>query len=162
MRLEEPQREEAAHVFANLNLAAADSTVALYDGKYHYQLWRPVTAIRAGTPDNPAVSPANPTWLPQATNTAADPSYPAAHSTISEAAASVLTAFYGDDTHLSVASDALPGVTRNFETFQAAANEATLSRIFAGQHTSIDLNAGVVLGRQVAEVVLDQPFGAGL
>jgi hypothetical protein len=154
--------EDASHIFADLNLTVADSAIALYDSKYHYQLWRPVTAIRAGTPSNPAVNPANPTWLPQARNTAADPSYPAAHSTVSEAAATILAAFYGEHGRLSVASDALPGTPRTFDSFQAAANEATLSRIFAGQHTRIDLNAGLVLGRQVAEVVLDQPFGAGL
>ena len=109
----------------------------------------------------PGRDPANPTWLPQPTNTAADPSYPAAHSTISAAAATVLTAFYGDHVDLTVTSDALPGVTRSFDSFEAAANEAGLSRIFAGQHTSIDVNAGNTLGRQVAKTVLDQPFGVG-
>ena len=153
--------EQASHLFADLNLRLADSTIAFYDAKYHYQLWRPVTAIRAGTPNNPAVDPANPTWLPQADNTAADPSYPAAHSTISAAAATVLTAFYGDHAELNVTSDALPGVTRTFDSFQAAAHEAGLSRILAGQHTRIDVNAGNTLGRHVAEAVLDQPFGIG-
>ena len=62
---------------------------------------------------------------------------------------------------LTVTSDALPGVTRNFDSFQAAAHEAGLSRIFAGQHTRIDVNAGNTLGRRVAEAVLNQPFGIG-
>jgi hypothetical protein len=60
---------------------------------------------------------------------------------------------------LTVSSDALPGVTRSFGSFQAAAKEAGMSRIFAGQHTSIDVNAGSALGEQVAELVLNQPFG---
>ena len=72
-----PNLEDAAHVFADLNLTLADSAISFYDAKYTYQLWRPVTAIRAGTPNNPAVDPANPNWLPQPTNTAPDPSYPA-------------------------------------------------------------------------------------
>jgi PAP2 superfamily len=148
--------EDASRLSADLNFALADSAIAFYDAKYHYQLWRPVTAIRAGTPNNPAADPANPSWLPQATNTAADPSYPAAHSTISEAAATVLAAFYGDRVQLNVESDALPGVVRSFDSFQAAADEATLSRIFAGQHTRIDVSAGTTLGRQVANAVLDQ------
>ncbi len=152
--------EEASHLFADLNLSLADSTIALYDAKYHYQLWRPVTAIRAGTATNPAVDPANPTWLPQAVNTAADPSYPAAHSTISAAAATVLSAFYGPHAELSVTSPALPGVNRTFPSFQAAADEAALSRILAGQHTRIDVNTGLGLGGQVAHFVLDQRFGA--
>jgi hypothetical protein len=153
--------EQASQLFADLNLSLADSAIALYDAKYHYQLWRPVTAIRAGTPNNPAVNPANASWLPQAVNTAADPSYPAAHSTISAAAATVLSAFYGDFTGLSVTSPALPGATRAFPNFEAAADEAALSRILAGQHTRIDVNTGLRLGGQVARFVLDQPFGAG-
>ena len=59
-----------------------------------------------------------------------------------------------DHQQLIVSSDGDPGVTRPFGSFQAAADEATLSRIFAGQHTVIDLVAGQQLGRQVAEFVL--------
>ena len=55
---------------------------------------------------------------------------------------------------LAVTSDGDPGVTRTFGSFQAAANEATLSRLFAGQHTIIDLVAGQQLGRHVAQFVL--------
>lgn len=77
---------------------------------------------------------------------------------MSVAAATVLTAFYGDGP-LSVSSDALPGNTRAFGNFQGAAEEAGLSRIFAGQHTSIDVNAGDHLGHQIAEFVLEQPYG---
>ncbi len=151
--------EDAAHVFASLNLTFADSVIAFYDAKYHYQLWRPVTAIRAGTPNNPAAHPADPAWNPLAV-TAADPSYPAAHSTISAAAATVLSAFFGDHVHFAATSAALAGVTRSFDNFQAAANEATSSRIFAGQHTRIDLNAGLALGRRVANAVLTNALPA--
>jgi membrane-associated phospholipid phosphatase len=86
--------------------------------------------------------------------TIADPSYPGAHAAISQTAATVLSAFFGDHQQLIVSSDGDPGVTRSFGSFQAAADEATLSRIFAGQHTMIDLVAGQQLGRQVAEFVL--------
>jgi membrane-associated phospholipid phosphatase len=145
--------EKTAKVFAKLDLALADSTVALYDAKYHYQVWRPVTAIRLGdTANNPDIT-GDPTWTPLAV-TAPDPSYPGAHSDISEAAATVLTAFYGGDQQLVVSSDGMPGVTRSFSSFQGAANEAGLSRIFAGQHTPLDHKAGQKLGRQVAGFVL--------
>jgi membrane-associated phospholipid phosphatase len=87
--------------------------------------------------------------------TAPDPSYPGAHATISEAAATVLSAFFGEHLQLAVTSDGDPGVTRSFGSFQSAANEATLSRLFAGQHTMIDLVAGQHLGQQVARFVLD-------
>jgi membrane-associated phospholipid phosphatase len=140
-------------VFENLDLALADATIGLYDAKYHYLVWRPVTAIQLGnTIGNPAIT-GNPTWNPLAV-TAADPSYPGAHATISQTAATVLSAFFGNRQQLIVSSDGAPGVTRSFGSFQAAADEATLSRIFAGQHTMIDLVAGQQLGRQVAEFVL--------
>jgi hypothetical protein len=151
--------EESAHVMETLNQTLADSAIGFYDAKYTYNLWRPVTAIEAGTPNNPAVDPANPTWLPQPKTTAADPSYPAAHSTVSEAAATILSAFYGDHVALTVSSDALPGVTRNFASFQAVADEAGLSRILAGQHTSIDVNAGDALGQSIAHFALGRTFG---
>jgi membrane-associated phospholipid phosphatase len=141
-------------VFENLDLALADATIALYDAKYHYLVWRPVTAIQLGnTIGNPGIT-GDPTWNPFAV-TAPDPSYPGAHATISEAAATVLAAFYGEHLHLAVTSDGEPGVTRSFDSFQAAADEATLSRLFAGQHTMIDLVAGQHLGHHVAQFALD-------
>jgi membrane-associated phospholipid phosphatase len=145
--------EQTVTVFANLDLTLADATIGLYDAKYHYLVWRPVTAIQEGsTAGNPHII-GDPGWNPLAV-TAPDPSYPGAHATISQAAATVLSAFYGDHQRLTVRSDADPGVTRTFGSFQAAANEATLSRIFAGQHTMIDLVAGQQLGRHVAGFVL--------
>src|SRR5260370_552580 len=133
--------ERTVTVFENLDLALADATIGLYDAKYHYLLWRPVTAIRQGdTAGNPGIT-GDPAWNPLAV-TAADPAYPGAHATISQAAATVLAAFYGDHQQLTVSSDGAPGVTRAFGSFQAAANEATLSRLFAGQHTMLHLLPG--------------------
>src|SRR6266699_3067828 len=145
--------EQTVTVFANLDLTLADATIGMYDAKYHYLVWRPITAIREGnTAGNPGIV-GDPPWNPLAV-TAADPAYPGAHATISQAAATILSAFYGDRQPLTVSSDGDPGVTRTFHSFQAAANEATLSRIFAGQHTMIDLVAGQQLGHQVANFVL--------
>ena len=143
-----------ARLFAALNLGLADSAIAFYDAKYTYRLWRPVTAIRlADTDGNPATS-ADPNWLPLSVNTAADPSYLGAHSTISAAAADVLASFYGDHQRFSVTSTALPGVTRSFTSFSGAAEEAGLSRIYAGQHFRFDHEAGLELGDDVARFVL--------
>jgi len=154
--------ERTVTVFANLDLALADATIGLYEAKYHYLVWRPITAIQLGnTAGNPGIA-GDPNWNPLAV-TAADPSYPGAHATISQAAATVLSAFYGDHRQLTVSSDGDPGVTRSFGSFQAAANEATLSRLFAGQHTMIDLVAGQQLGRHVGDFVLGHfgPAAAG-
>ena len=143
---------EATTVLSALDLSLADTTTALYDAKYHWRVWRPVTAIQLGVRRDPAIV-ADPTWDPL-TKTAPDPSYPGAHSAISEAAASVLAAFYGTRQSLAISSAADPGVTRRFDSLSAAADDAGLSRIWAGQHTRIDHRAGQALGRQVAAEVM--------
>ena len=147
---------QSARLFALLNLAFADSVIAFYDAKYAYNFWRPVTAIRsAGTDGNPE-TPADPNWLPESGKTAPDPSYPGAHAAVSEAAAEVLASFLeADHFEFAVTSEVLPGVQRSFMSFSAASEEATLSRIFAGQHFRFDLAAGHRLGRDVADFVVD-------
>ncbi len=142
-----------AAMFAALNLSFADSAIAMYDAKYNYQLWRPITAVRlADTDGNPATT-GDPTWTPLAV-TAADPSYPGAHSTISAAGAAVLAAFFGNRDEIKVSSPALPGAVRAFRSYSDVATEAGLSRIYAGQHTRIDHVAGLHLGSNVARFVL--------
>jgi membrane-associated phospholipid phosphatase len=140
---------ESAYVFAALDETLADATIALYDAKYTYAFWRPVTAIRAGDADGNPATIGDPAWTPLAT-TPADPSYPGAHSTLATAAADVLASFYGDRFDFAVTSELLPGVTRSFGSFSGAAREAGLSRIYAGVHTRIDHLAGVQLGAEVA------------
>ena len=145
--------DTTARTFALLNLGLADATIALYDAKYTYRLWRPITAIRlAGTDGNPLTTP-DPTWTPLAT-TPADPSYPGAHSTLSAAAATILAARYGNHVSFTVTSPTLPGVTRSFDSLTAAATEAGLSRIYAGLHTRLDHQAGLTLGDQIGRYTL--------
>jgi len=145
-----------ARLFALLNLSLADDVIAFYDAKYTYNLWRPVTAIRAGDIDNNPETVADPNWLPEVGKTAPDPSYPGAHAVISAAAAQVLIAFFErDHFELNVTSEVLPGVERSFTSFSSAAEEATLSRIFAGQHFRFDLTTGQRLGREIADLVVD-------
>jgi membrane-associated phospholipid phosphatase len=142
-----------ARTFAALNLTFADSVIAFYDAKYAYRFWRPVTAIHAADTDGNPATIADPNWSPLSP-TAADPSYPGAHGTISAAGAAVLASFYGNDTAFTVTSTALPGVARTFTSFSEAADEATVSRIYNGNHTRIDQVAGENLGRDVAGFVL--------
>jgi hypothetical protein len=145
--------ETTARLFAVLNLTFADGVIAFYDAKYHYQIWRPITAIRAGdTIGNPAII-GDPTWTPLAT-TPADPSYPGAHSVISSAGATVLSSFFGKDDQIQVTSDVVKGTVRTFDSYQAVATEAGLSRIFAGVHTRLDHESGLKVGRSVAQFVL--------
>ena len=145
-----------ARLFALLNLSFADGVIAFYDAKYTYNFWRPVTAIRAATADGNPDTEADPNWLPEVGNTTPDPSYPGAHAVISAAGAEVLISFFHTD-HLefSVTSEVMPGVERSFITFPAAAEEATLSRIFAGVHFLFDLTTGQRLGSDIADFIVD-------
>jgi hypothetical protein len=144
---------ENARTFAALNLTFADAAIAFYDAKYAYRFWRPVTAIRAADTDGNPDTTADPTWTPLS-NTAPDPSYPGAHGTISAAGADVLAAIYGNDVAFTASSPALPGVERSFVSFSEAAQEASASRIFNGNHTRLDEVAGEDLGHDVAGFVL--------
>ena len=146
----------AARVFAHLNLALADAVIAFYDAKYHFRIWRPITAIRLADQDGNPGTTANPGWNPLAT-TPADPSYPGAHSVVSQTAATLLGQEFDPRLRLAVTSDALPGVTRRFRSLQAIADEAGLSRLYAGVHTRLDHYAGQELGHRLARSVLTQP-----
>ena len=137
---------QTAQLFAALDVSLADTVIAFYDAKYTYKFWRPVTAIR---------SAGDSTWIPETKNTAADPSYPGAHSAISSAAATVLASFFGSDRFsFQVTSEVFAGVQRSFDSFSMAAEEAGLSRIYAGQHFRFDHAAGEQLGADVAHQAL--------
>jgi hypothetical protein len=141
---------EDARLFAQLNVVFADSVIAFYDAKYTYDVWRPQSAIRSGFPGFTA----NPSWTPLG-KTPAEPSYPGAHATVSQAGATVLSSFFHSDSEaLTVTSEVMPGTTRQFSGFAAAANEASRSRIFSGVHTQLDEDAGQQLGASVARFVL--------
>jgi len=147
---------QSARLFALLNLTFADAVIAFYDAKYTYNFWRPVTAVRAADTDNNPETVADPNWLPHAGTTAPDPSYPGAHAVISGGGAAVLDFFFkGHHLNFTVTSEVLPGVERSFDDFRDAAEEATLSRVFAGQHFRFDLATGERLGREVADFVVD-------
>ena len=145
--------EQNAHLFAALNATLADSAIALYDAKYGFHRWRPITAI-TGPDQGTDTTVADPAWAPLA-NTANDPSYPGAHATFSQAAATVLEGFFGTDVFSFSLTNSSVGITRSFTSFSAAANEASDSRIFAGQHIRYDEEAGQTLGSQVADFVVD-------
>jgi hypothetical protein len=147
---------QSARLFALLDLTIADAVIAFYDAKYTYNFWRPVTAIRAADMDDNPETLVDANWLPEVGNTTPDPAYPGAHGVVSAAGATVLMSVLGkDQLDYSVSSEVLPGVERSFQSFSAAAEEATLSRIFAGVHFRSDLTSGQALGGDVAHFVLD-------
>jgi hypothetical protein len=139
---------EDARLFALLNTSFADDVIAFYDAKYAYRFWRPVTAV-----NNDGI-PADAAWAPLV-KTPADPSYPGAHSVISFDAATILSQAFGERFDFAVSSAILPGVLRHFSSFSAAALEAGLSRIYAGEHFRFDHEAGKRLGLSVADYVAE-------
>lgn len=147
--------EENARLFALLGMAECDAGICAWDNKYAYDDWRPVTAIRAADTDgNPDTEP-DPAWTPLIP-TPPFPSYTSGHSTFSGAGGKILALFFGrDDLPFSTASDDVPGVTRNFNRFSEASNEAGRSRIYGGIHWEYDNQDGLSTGRELALYVFD-------
>ena len=140
---------ENARLFALLNLAMVDATIAVWDSKYTYRFWRPVTAIRAADTDGNAATDADPGWTPLRP-TPLHPEYPSAHASVSGAAAKILTGFFGKDVPFSTTTSTCPaGVVRSYDSFQAMADEIDDSRIYIGFHFRSSVRHGANLGRQV-------------
>jgi hypothetical protein len=147
--------EQNARMFALLDTSLADGVITLYDSKYAYHRWRPVTAVRAADTDGNPDTVGDPNWTPLAP-TALDPSYVGAHAEISQSAAVVLRDFFGTDRlEFSLTNPSLPGTIRSFQSFSQASNEASVSRIYAGQHFRYDEEAGQALGDEVGDFVFD-------
>lgn len=136
----------AARVYARLHLALADAFIASWETKYSVNRMRPVTAVQL-TLDSQ--------WVPTLMHTPPFPEYPSGHSVLSSAAAAVLEHEFGtrtrftDNTH----NDRGWG-PRSFASFRAAADEAAVSRLYAGIHFRSGVEGGKVQGRCVAERAL--------
>ena len=140
---------ENARLFALLNLAMVDANIACWDSKYTYRFWRPVTAIPLADTDGNDATEADPAWTPLRP-TPLHPEYPSAHACVSNAAARVLTSFFGNHTAFSTATSTCPaGVVRSYDSFQAMADEIGDSRIYIGFHFRSSIRDGAHLGRHV-------------
>lgn len=144
-----------ARVFALLNLAMADAAIACWDAKYRYQFWRPITAITNADLDGNPATEIDPDWTPLLGVTPAHPEYVSGHSTVSAAAARVLSEVFGDNTPFRVDSERVPGVWRTFSSFSSAVLEVNNARVFAGIHYRISCLNGNELGRAVARFVIE-------
>ena len=143
---------ENARLFALLNIALADAGILCWDCKYKLSFWRPVTGIReADRASNPDTAPDR-EWTPLLT-TPPFPSYVSGHSSFSGAAATVLTDVFGDKVRFQTTSEGLPGATRKFDSFWAAAEEAGQSRIYGGIHWQFDNTEGLAIGKNLAQYV---------
>ena len=149
---------ENARLFAMLNFGMCDGLIASWDSKYTYNYVRPVTAIRnAGSDGNPDTE-ADAAWSPLL-GTPGHPSYTSAHSTISAAAATLLGEFFGTDAvSFSDTSEAAAGgatITRSFDGFWEAAEEAGASRVYGGIHWQFDNQAGLTAGRNLGGYIAE-------
>ncbi len=133
-----------ARLLALMNFALADATIGVWNAKNHFNSWRPVTAIRALL---------DPNWTPLLA-TPAFQEYPSAHSAVSDAAASVLASFYGNDTNFTVTSAGLPGIQRDFTSFSSAVLQIEDARIYAGFHFRFSCIDGATLGAAVANYII--------
>ncbi len=132
--------ERLAPALARLGVAQADAFIACWASKYEYNLLRPVTYIRRLL---------DPKWEP-ILNTPPFPEYPSGHSTQSGAAATVLTAIFGENFAFDDATHEADGLpVRSFSSFWAAAEEAGISRLYGGIHYRFGVTGGLEQGRCV-------------
>lgn len=149
---------ELARLLALLQMAEFDAYATAGESKFHYNLWRPVTAMAlADTDGNPATSSvAN--WQVLVFPTPPVPDYPSAHALGGGAAAAVLSGVMGGTGPFEANSESLPGVVRRFTSANAAARENADSRIFVGYHfrhaTDVGLSQGTALGAWVVRHAL--------
>jgi hypothetical protein len=145
-----------ARILAELDVAMADAAIGCWDAKLAYNFWRPITAIREPDDGNPATT-ADPTWTPLF-STPQHPDYTSGHSCVSGAAVVILANEFGDRTRFTVTNDIMLGVTRSFRRFSDALAEVVNARVFAGIHFRTACEDGTILGKQVAQYVLDSKF----
>jgi hypothetical protein len=144
---------ENARALALLNMATNDSLVASFWTKYHYQLWRPETAIREGNLDGSARTDADFTFEPYIL-TPCFPSYPSNHASGSNSAAEILRRVYGAGGHaITMANPAVPGLTFRYAKFSQITDDIDDARVYGGIHFRFDQDAGGDLGRDVATYV---------
>jgi hypothetical protein len=178
-----------ARLLALVNVAMADAGIAVWESKYFYQLWRPITGIRESDPgtgptglgDGNQRTVGDPTFTPlgaPASNlngpnfTPPFPSYPSGHAGFGGALFQSLRNFYGTDLiAFTFVSDEFNGVTRgndgtirplmprSFKTLSQAEEENGQSRIYLGIHWNFDKTEGIEQGRKVADHVFDNAFG---
>ena len=149
---------DCARAYALASMAAADSFTAVFEAKYHFNFWRPVTAIRnADLTGNPA-TPRDARWLPLG-ETPMHPEYPCAHCISSSAVASVLAGLAGVEVgeevgDISVTNAAMPGVTRRFNKLSEYRDEVANARIWAGFHYRFSTEAAKDMGRKIGELTV--------
>jgi hypothetical protein len=143
-----------ARLFALVSMATADALIAVFDAKYAYNFWRPVTAIRNGDLHGNDAVERDAAWEPFIP-TPMHPEYPCAHCITQSAAAGVLQAFFGDAIpSVKLTSTTAPGVTRSFVRLSDYVQEVVNARVYDGVHYRTSGIVGADMGRKIAEHAL--------
>lgn len=133
--------------------AVDDALIAVWDAKFHYGLWRPITAIRNGDIDGNDATERDAAWLPLI-DTPMHPEYPCAHCIVSASIGAVLQAEIGDGPmpKLSGTSPTLPGVTHTWSSIADFTQEVASARIYDGVHYRNSTEVGSAMGRKIGEL----------
>ena len=135
-------------------MATADAFIAVFDAKYAYNFWRPVTAIRNGDMDGNDATERDAAWEPLIP-TPMHPEYPCAHCISDSSMASVLSAFFGDAIPtVKKTTPTAPGVTRSFSKLSDIVTEVINARIYDGVHYRASGEVGAEMGRKIGEYVM--------
>ncbi|WP_350114490.1 vanadium-dependent haloperoxidase [Nitrosomonas sp.] len=156
-----PGREitQNARLFAAVTQASDDALIAVFDAKYHYGFWRPVTAIRNADIDGNDATERDPSWIPFI-DTPMHPEYPCAHCIVSSAVGTVLQAEIGDDQTplLTTTSKAAGGVARSWVKLDDFMQEVASARIYDGVHYRNSGKVGSEMGKQIAHLSAKKYF----
>ena len=146
---------DSARFMALTSTAAADAYISVFDAKYHYDFWRPITAIRNGDIDDNPATEVDATWQP-IDNTPMHPEYPCAHCITSAAVAAVIEAVLGsaDIPEVAMTSPTAPGATHRWTHVWTYADEVATARIYAGFHYRFSTRVGQDMGRKIGRLVV--------
>jgi hypothetical protein len=146
---------ENARAFALINMALSDGAVTTFFNKYHYNFWRPETAIHAGDTDDNRKTDADPNWVPFIP-APCFPGYPSAHGTLSGAGAEVMRRLYGEGGHaITLSNPAVPTIVLHYASFKQITDDISDARVYGGIHFRTDQDAGARLGRAVGTEVYE-------
>lgn len=143
---------ENARLFALVEMAGADAYISVFDAKYTFNFWRPITAIRNGDADGNEATVRQADWVPLV-DTPLHPEYPCAHCITSAAVAAVLQAEFGKGTipQVTMTSPTAPGTERKWTSIQDWADEVSEARICGGLHYRRSTVVGKAMGKQIGE-----------
>jgi PAP2 superfamily len=146
---------ESARFMALAGIAINDALIAVLDAKYHYNFWRPVTAIRNGDIDGNPATDREATWQAIA-DTPMHPEYPCAHCILSGSVAGVVKAVLGtaDIPEIATTSPTAAGVTHRWTNMTAFADEVANARIWSGFHYRFSTRVGTDMGLRIGEYVV--------